>query len=110
MIKGTKCEAIISVLNKIPRERRATIKEITLDMDKVVRRCFRKALVVIDRFHVQKLVMMQFRSFAFNIDGKAIEKENKVIKTAKGIPYKSKLLANGDSVKQIIVPASLQME
>jgi transposase len=59
MIKGTKAESIIEVLRKIPIHLRKKVKELTLDMaanmNLAVRRCFPKANLVIDRFHVQKL-------------------------------------------------------
>ena len=60
VIKGTKSEDIIAVLMKINQGLRNQVKEITLDMagsmQKIARTCFPRAMQVIDRFHVQKLV------------------------------------------------------
>lgn len=60
MIRGTKAEDVIKVLMLIDPGLRHMVKEVTLDMaasmQKIVRRCFPKALQVIDRFHVSKLV------------------------------------------------------
>ena len=57
IVNGTKSEDIIKDLEQIPEEVLVRVKEVTLDMAesmrKIVRRCFPKALSVIDRFHVQ---------------------------------------------------------
>ena len=60
VIQGTKTDDIIAVLTKMPQELRNQVKEITLDMagsmQKIAKTCFPRAMQVIDRFHVQKLV------------------------------------------------------
>lgn len=60
IIKGTKAEDIIAVLKTIELQTRNKVKEITLDMagsmQKIAKHCFPRAMQVIDRFHVQKLV------------------------------------------------------
>ena len=109
MIKGTESSKIISVLQKISYEKRSEVKEITLDMaasmNKVVRRSFPKAVVVIDRFHVQKLVNDAVQELRIGYRWEAIDKENKAIKMAKskGILFKNNLLKNGDTLRQILV-------
>lgn len=59
IIQGTKSDNIIWALNKIPRNKRSRVKEVTLDMAPnmaiMVRKSFPNAIQVIDRFHVQKL-------------------------------------------------------
>ena len=59
MVKGTKSDDIIDVINKIPLKQRQIVTEITLDMansmNLISKRCFPNAIKVIDRFHVQKL-------------------------------------------------------
>jgi transposase len=54
VIKGTKSQDIIDVLNKIPLEKRKTVKEITLDMANNMqlasRMCFPESNLVTDRF------------------------------------------------------------
>lgn len=66
MIKGTVAEDIITVLKKIPERLRKKVQEVTMDMaanmQLAIKRCFVNAHRVIDRFHVQKLPMMQSRS------------------------------------------------
>jgi transposase len=61
VIKGTKSQVIIDLLNKIPLEKRKSVKEITLDMANNMqlasRICFSESYLVTDRFHVVKLIM-----------------------------------------------------
>jgi transposase len=61
VIKGTKSQDIIDVLNKIPLEKRKLVKEITLDMANNMqlasRMCFPESYLVTDRFHVVKLIL-----------------------------------------------------
>jgi transposase len=61
MVKGTKADAVIEILHKIPLEQRNKVKEITLDMagnmGLIVKKSFPNAVLVIDRFHVQKLAL-----------------------------------------------------
>lgn len=60
IIKGTKSDTIIKHLSKLPKRLRDKVTEITLDMagamKQIAKKCFSKAIQVIDRFHVQKLV------------------------------------------------------
>ena len=59
VVAGTKSEDVIAVLQRIDRNLRYVVEEVTLDlsdsMRKIVRGSFPKAKCVIDRFHVQKL-------------------------------------------------------
>jgi len=61
VIKGTKSQDIISVLKRMPLEKRELVKEITLDMaanmQLAARLCFPQAGLVTDRFHVVKLIL-----------------------------------------------------
>lgn len=92
VIKETKSQDIIDVLNKIPFKKRKLVKEITLDMANnmqlVSRMCFPESYLVTDRFHVVKLIMeaLQHLRIKFRC---SIEKENQVIKIAKeqGLKY-----------------------
>lgn len=60
VINSHKSEEIIGVLEKIPLEVRENVKEVCVDMwggfPKVIKAVFPKARIVIDRFHVMKLV------------------------------------------------------
>ena len=59
VVDGTKSEDVIAVLQRIDRDLRYAVEEVTLDlsdsMRKIVSVEFPKAKRVIDRFHVQKL-------------------------------------------------------
>ena len=61
IVRGTRSEDVIEILEKIPERVRDKVTEVTLDMAnsmrKIARACFRNAKVVIDRFHVQKLAL-----------------------------------------------------
>jgi transposase len=87
VIKVTKIQDIIDVLNKIPLDKRKLFKEITLDMANNMqlssRMCFLESSLVTDRFHVVKLVLDALQHQRIKLRWKAIEKENQAIKQAK---------------------------
>lgn len=108
VIKGTKSQDIINVLNKIPLEKRKLVKEITLDMANNMqlasRICFPESNLVTDRFHVVKLVMEALQHQRIKLRWEAIEKENQAIKIAKekGIKYVPIVFENEDTPKQLL--------
>lgn len=108
VIKGTKSQDIIDVLNKIPLENRKTVKEITLDMANNMqlasRMCFPESYLVTDRFHVVKLVMEALQHLRIKYRWEEIEKENQAIKTAKeqGLKYVPLTFENDDTPKQLL--------
>ncbi len=62
IVEGVSSEDVIQVLeDNISQDKLEQVEEVTLDMSdsmrKIVRRCFPKAIRVIDRFHVQKLAL-----------------------------------------------------
>lgn len=107
-IRGTKSQDIIEVINKIPLEERKKVKTITLDMansmQSSARACFPEAKIITDRFHVVKLVTEALQHIRIKYRWEEIEIENKAIKVAKeqGLKYKSILLSNGDTPKQLL--------
>ena len=60
MIDSHRCEEIIEVLMKQPIEVRKQVEEVSVDMwggfPKVIKKVFPNALVIIDRFHVMKVI------------------------------------------------------
>ncbi len=60
VIDSHKSDEIIEVLKSQPQSMRENLKEVSVDMwggfQKVIREVFPNALIVIDRFHVMKLV------------------------------------------------------
>lgn len=108
MIKGTKAEDIIDVLKKIPDASRRTVKEVTLDMaanmNLVIRKCFREAKRVIDRFHVQRLACDAVQEIRIKYRWEALDEENEQIKKARAAQtdFSPEILENGDTVKQLL--------
>lgn len=87
MCKGTKAQNIIAVLTKIPCKRREIVKEVTLDMSSsmnmIVRDSFPNAILVTDRFHVQKIVTEAVQEIRIDIRKQVIKSENEAHKRFK---------------------------
>ena len=60
MVRGIKSETVIDALNTIPKTKRLTVKEITIDlsptMKLISKSSFPNASIVNDRFNVQKII------------------------------------------------------
>jgi len=108
MIKGVRSDNIVSILQKIPQRQRDKVKEVTLDMaatmGKIVRKCFPKAQLVTDRFHVQKLAYEALQSLRISYRWEAIEQENLEIELCKehNKTYIPNILENGDTLTRKI--------
>jgi len=108
VINGTQAKTIQEVLDKISIEQRNKVTEISMDMARnmnlAAQNSFPKATIVIDRFHVIKLVMDALQHVRINLRWKAIETENKAIEKAKqtGEIYKPKEFKNGDTLKELL--------
>jgi transposase len=108
IIEGTTSESVIAILEKIPKEKRNQVQEVTLDMAesmrKIVRRCFPNATRVIDRFHVQKLAYDALQEIRIAHRWDAINEETNALGEAKltGKKYIPQTLENGDSKKQLL--------
>ena len=89
IVKGTKSEDVIDVLEKIPEDQLETVKEVTLDlsdsMRKIVCRCFTAAIRVIDRFHVQKLACDAVQEIRVGHCWEAIQADTDAREEAKGM-------------------------
>jgi transposase len=108
MIEGTEADRIIAILNQIPENARAVVKEVTLDMagsmNKIVKRCFPVASLVIDRFHVQKLAYDALQEMRIAHRWDAINEETNLIDNARlnNERYIAPTLSNGDTKKQLL--------
>ena len=108
MVKGTKADDIITVLQRLPRRVRWKVREVTLDMaanmEYIVKICFPKAKRVTDRFHVQKLVYDAVQEMRINYRWEALDKEaiEKANAKACGQSYKPIIFSNGDTLKQLL--------
>ena len=109
VINGTGARAIQEVLDKIPLDKRKTVKEVTMDMARnmalAVENSFPQSKKVIDRFHAVKLVMDAMQHLRVSFRWEAIKAENKLIKEAKAKreKYHSEILSNGDTLKELLV-------
>ena len=108
IVKGTKAEDVINVLLKIDADKRNQVKEITLDMagsmQKIAKRCFPRAMQVVDRFHVSKLVYEAVQKLRIAYRWQVMKDENKRIKEAKakGECYEPEVFSNGDTLRQLL--------
>lgn len=109
VINGTEAKTIQAVLEKIPLEKRESVKEVSMDMARnmglAVEKSFPNSSRVIDRFHVVRLVMDAMQHLRVKMRWKAIEEENTAIGQAKerGEKYYPHVLANGDTLKELLV-------
>ncbi|WP_293955085.1 transposase, partial [Sphingobacterium sp. UBA7855] len=96
------------VLELIPSRSRNKVKEVTMDMApnmaKAIRRCFRNARRVIDRFHVQKLAYDVVQELRIKYRWEVLDAESKKIMESRkgGTSYEPELLPNGDTLKQLL--------
>lgn len=108
MIEGTQADKVISVLSRIPPKTRSEVKEITLDMagsmNKIVKRCFPSATLVIDRFHVQKLAYDALQEMRIAHRWDAINEETNALENARlnNEHYEPFTFINGDTKKQLL--------
>ena len=108
IIRGTESSVVNEILRKIPQYQRNKVKEITLDMaysmQNIASKSFPKAMLVTDRFHVQKLAYEGVQELRIKYRWEAIEQENKEMELAKeeGRSYISHKLENGDTLKQLL--------
>jgi len=108
MIEGTDSASVIAVLNGIPEKIRELVEEVTLDMagsmNKIVKHCFPKASLVIDRFHVQKLAYDAIQEMRIAHRWDAINQETNDIENAKlnKEKYIAPTFSNGDTRKQLL--------
>jgi transposase len=108
IIKGTKAENIITILDKIPLKERNKVEEVTLDMAPnmglIIKRSFPKATMVTDRFHVQKLAIDALQEIRIKHRWEAIDQENNQIEIAKqqNKKFSPQILSNGETKKQLL--------
>ena len=108
VINGTETKLIQSVLEKIPLEKRNQVIEISMDMARNMslasQNSFPMSTMVIDRFHVIRLIMDAMQHIRVSFRWKAIDEENKAIKMAKEKQekYYPEILANGDTLKELL--------
>lgn len=108
IIAGTSSETVIEKLQKLPLRLRNKVEEITLDMagsmNLIAKKCFPNAVLVTDRFHVQKLTIEAVQELRIKHRWQAIDQENDAIEKARRNKksYRPIILENGDTVKQLL--------
>ena len=108
IINGTEARVIQAVLEKIALEKRSEVKEVSMDMARnmglAVQNSFPQSTMVIDRFHVVRLVMDAMQHIRISLRWQAIEEENTAIKGSKEKQekYYPQVLANGDTLKELL--------
>ena len=108
MIEGTDSASVTAVLDRIPEKERELVEEVTLDMagsmNKIVKHCFPKASLVIDRFHVQKLAYDAIQEMRIAHRWDAINQETNDMENAKldKEKYVAPTFSNGDTRKQLL--------
>lgn len=108
IVAGTRADIVIEALEHIPEELLETVEEVTLDlsdsMRKIVRRCFHKAVRVIDRFHIQKLACDAVQEIRIKHRWEAIREASDALAQAKkdGVKYEPECLPNGDTRRELL--------
>jgi len=108
IVKGTKAEEVMEVLDRLPDTLLEAVEEVTLDMSdsmrKIIRHCFPKASRVIDRFHVQQLAFDALQEMRISHRWDAINQETDGKENAKldGRDFIPELFENGDTRKQLL--------
>ena len=108
MVRDTKSEEVIRILEKMPLQARKQVKEVTVDlaanMNKIGRTAFPQARLIMDRFHVQQLPSEALQQMRIKYRWEAIDKETEQIKLAKEQhkKYQPEVFENGDTPKQLL--------
>ena len=108
IIRGVSADAVTEALMRIDRDRRLTVREITMDMSNsmrlIARRCFPNAMRTIDRFHIQKLASeaLQEMRIAHRWDAIRAETDAREEAGRMGRAYTPEVLANGDTHRQLL--------
>lgn len=108
MVRGTDSWSVTTALKQISAGKRSEVKEVTLDlspaMHRIVRMSFPGAVLVNDRFHVQKLFAEAMDDLRIKHRWEAMDAENAKIKEhrknkTKYVPYE---FENGDTRRQLL--------
>lgn len=111
VIRGTKSENVIAVLEKVQCARRRRVREITLDLSPtmmlIARTVFPNARIINDRFHVHKLFYEAIDELRISLRWMARDLENGIMADCKreGRQYIPFRYANGDTRKQLLARA-----
>jgi len=108
VINGTTAKTIEEVLEKISLESRSQVQEVSMDMARnmglTIKNTFPNCSMVIDRFHVVRLVMDAMQHLRVKLRWEAIAEENTLIKKTKEKQekYYPEVFSNGDTLKELL--------
>lgn len=108
VINGTEAKLIQSVLGKIELKKRLQVKEVSMDMARnmglAIKNSFPNCNMVIDRFHVVRLVLDAAQHLRVSLRWAAIKQENEAIKLCKESKQKyiPETLSNGDTLRELL--------
>ena len=95
VIDSHKSEEIIEVLKQQPLSMSEQLREVSVDMwggfPKVIKEVFPKALIVIDRFHVMKLVNRALNKMRLNLELKGLKNRCLLLKNEADLTESEKL-------------------
>lgn len=95
VIDSHKSEEIIEVLKQQPLSMREQVREVSVDMwggfPKVIKEVFPNALIVIDRFHVMKLVNKALNKMRLNLELKGLKNRCLLLKNEVDLSGSEKL-------------------
>ena len=84
MIRGVASDTVVGVLRKVPYEIRQKVRTVTTDLSSAMmmtaRAAFPKAMLVNDRFHVQRLVSEAIDQMRIGLRWEILAEENKAIR------------------------------
>lgn len=108
VINGTTAKTIEEVLTKINLTTRSQVEEVSMDMARnmglAIKHTFPNCSMVIDRFHVVRLVMDAMQHLRIKLRWEAIAEENTLIKQSKEKQekYYPEIFSNGDTLKELL--------
>jgi transposase len=108
VINGTEAKLIQYVLEKIELKKRLQVKEVSMDMARnmglAIKNSFPNCNMVIDRFHVVRLVLDAAQHLRVSLRWAAIKQENEAIKLSKETnqKYIPEILSNGDTLRELL--------
>lgn len=99
VIDSHKSDEIIEALQVQPKDMRENVEEVSVDMwggfPKVIKEVFPNALIVIDRFHVMKLVNKSLNKIRLSLELKGLKNRNLLLKNSCNLTEKEKLELRG---------------
>lgn len=106
LIEGTKASDVVEKLMRhLPVEGRIAVEEVTLDMDTgfewVANQCFMNAEKIVDRFHVQKLVMECVQALRITQRQTILSARREARKEGRKMP-KEHPYENGDTPRELL--------